>query len=144
MKNKLSYIGVKALITNKDTVLITQEPTWFTGGGKWELPGGRLAEGEEEIPLEEILLREINEELGDAFTVEVGAVVDVMRRPWNKPGSESNLVFLAVFKCQYKEGDIKLSEENNAYTWIGKDEIAEYEFIDGYKKVLQNYFKNNV
>ena len=144
MKNKPSYIGVKALIANKDTVLITQEPTWFTGGGKWELPGGRLIEGEEETPLEEILLREINEELSDAFKVEVSTVIDVIRRPWNKPGSESDFVFLAVFKCQYKVGDIKLSEENNAYAWIGKNEIDEYEFIDRYKQVLQNYFKNNL
>ena len=72
----------------------------------------------------------------------MGAVVDIMRRPWNKPGSESDLVFLAVFACQYKEGDITLNEENNAYAWVGYNEIDEYEFIDGYKKVLQNYFKN--
>lgn len=141
MKNKLSYIGVKALIVDGNKVLITQEPTWFVGGGKWELPGGKIAEGEEETPLEEILLREINEELGDDFKVEVGNVIDIMRRPWNRPGCESDLVFLAVFKCHYKGGDIKLSEENNSSAWIDENDIDKFEFIEGYKKVLQNYFK---
>ena len=55
-KNKISYIGVKGIIVNDDgKVLITQEPTNFVGGGKWELPGGKIANGEEETPLGEIL-----------------------------------------------------------------------------------------
>ena len=42
-KNKISYIGVKAIIVNSDgEVLITQEPTRFVGGGKWELPGRQI------------------------------------------------------------------------------------------------------
>ena len=33
-KNKISYIGVKAIIVNSDgEVLMTQEPTRFVGGG---------------------------------------------------------------------------------------------------------------
>ena len=141
MANKLSYIGVKGLIVRDDgSLLITQEPTWFDGGGKWELPGGKLAEGEENTPLRDILLREIKEELG-AITVEVEKVVSVMRRPWNKPESLSDLVFLAVYICRYKDGDIVLSEENNAYAWVTVDTYGDYTYIDGYKEVLDEYFK---
>lgn len=145
MANKISYIGVKALIVNSDgKVLITQEPTHFVGGGKWELPGGKLADGEETTPLEEILAREIREELGENFLVSVNRVIDVMRRPWNKPGATADMVFLAVFLCSYQSGEIVLSEENNDYAWISASELPNYEFIPGYLPVLEKYFQNSV
>ena len=141
-KNKISYIGVKALIANKDgKVLVTQEPTHFEGGGRWELPGGKIAEGEEETALEEILLREIREELGTAFQVTIGAITDVMRRPWNKPGALADQVMLVVYKCQHQGGEIELSEENNSFAWIEVKDLPQYDFIPGYLPVLEKYFR---
>jgi 8-oxo-dGTP pyrophosphatase MutT (NUDIX family) len=141
MPNKVSYIGVKALITDKTgRVLITQEPTHFVGGGKWELPGGKIAEGEEEVPLEEILMREVREELGPHIQLVIGSIIDVMRRPWNKPGAMADQVMLAVFECSYKGGEIVLSEENPSYAWITREELTRYEFIPGYVPVLERYF----
>lgn len=140
-KNKISYIGVKGLIVNEDgKVLITQEPTHFIGGGKWELPGGKIANGEEDTPLEAILKREIEEELGNQFKVEIGEIIDVMRRPWNKAGASADQVMLVVFRCNYVSGEIKLSEENINSAWIAKDEISKYEFISGYVPVLEKFF----
>jgi len=140
--NKISYVGVKALITDGNgRVLITQEPTYFVGGGKWELPGGKIANGEEQIPLEEILKREVREELGDAFQIEVGEIVDVMRRPWNKPGASADQVMLVVYRCRHDGGDIILSDENNAYAWITAGDLNQYEFIPGYLPVLEKYLK---
>lgn len=138
--NKVSYIGVKGLIVRDDgKLLITQEPLTFVGGGKWELPGGKIAVGEEEIPLEEILLREIREELGDDLRVSVGPVVDIMRRPWNKPGASADQVMLAVFECAHEGGEIVLSEENNDFAWITAEELPNYEFIPGYRPVLEKF-----
>ena len=140
-KNKISYIGVKGIIVNDDgKVLITQEPTNFVGGGKWELPGGKIANGEEETPLREILQREIREELGETFQVEVGRIIDVMRRPWNKPGASADQVMLVVFECRYQGGDIHLSHENNGFAWITAQELSGHEFIHGYLPVLEKYF----
>ncbi|MEI7720161.1 MAG: NUDIX domain-containing protein [bacterium] len=140
-KNKISYIGVKALIVNKGSrVLITQEPTHFEGGGRWELPGGKIAEGEEEAPLKEILLREIREELGTAFQVTVGNIADVMRRPWNKSGALADQVMLVVYECQHQGGEIELSEENNDFAWIEASDLPQYDFIPGYLPVLEKYF----
>ena len=135
-------MGVKGLIVNNDgKVLITQEPTHFFDGGKWELPGGKIAEGEEETPLEEILKREIREELGEAFRVEIGDMIDIMRRPWNNPGAAANQVMLVVFKCRYQEGKIELSFENNDFAWITAEELHQHEFVSGYLPVLEKYFK---
>ena len=140
--NKISYIGVKGLIHNSEgKVLITQEPTFFVGGGKWELPGGKIANGEEDTSLEEILQREIREELGETFEVTIGNVIDIMRRPWNKPGASADQVMLAVFECTHEGGEITLSEENNDFAWITADELPTYEFIPGYLPVLEKYFK---
>ena len=141
MTNKLSYIGTKAIICDGDKILITQEPLTFIGGGKWELPGGKLSEGEEHTPLEESLRREIEEELGKNIRVKIENVVDIVRRPWNKPGAQANLVFLATFRCTYISGDITLSDENHAFAWVTKDELKNYEFISGYLPVLENFFE---
>lgn len=140
-KNKISYIGVKGLIVNaKGEVLITQEPKHFVGGGKWELPGGKIANGEEQTPLETILEREIFEELGADFKVEIGSIIDVMRRPWNKPGASADQVMLVVFECKYRGGEIALSDENIGSAWITKKEFPNYEFVAGYPPVLEKYF----
>ena len=141
MTNKLSYIGTKAIICDGNKILIMQEPLFFVGGGKWELPGGKLANDEDNVPLKESLLREIREELGEDIRIEIGEVVDIIRRPWNKPGAESDLVFLATFRCVYKGGDIVLSDENHAFAWIAKDELKNYEFIPGYLPVLERFFE---
>lgn len=141
-KNKISYIGVKGLIVNNEgKVLITQEPKHFVGGGKWELPGGKIANGEEDISLEEILKREIFEELGAQFKVSIGPIIDVMRRPWDKEGRSADQVMLVVFKCAYDGGDIKLSDENINFAWITGNELSKYEFVSGYMPVLAKYFK---
>ena len=140
-KNKISYIGVKGLIVNNEgRVLITQEPKHFVGGGKWELPGGKIANGEEDVPLEEILKREIFEELGEGFKVEIGPIIDVMRRPWDKAGASADQVMLVVFECKYISGEIALSEENIGSAWITKNELPSYEFVKGYPPVLEKYF----
>lgn len=141
MGNKLSYIGVKGIICDGNKILITQEPQTFVGGGKWELPGGKLSHGEESTPLQDILLREIKEELGPDIKVEIGDLVDIIRRPWNKPGCESDMVFLATYECAYRGGKITLSEENCAYRWVTADDIVGYEFIPGYLPVLQKFFE---
>ncbi len=143
MTNKLSYIGTKAIICDGDKILITQEPLTFVGGGKWELPGGKLSEGEEQTSLKESLLREVREELGKDIKVKIEDIVGIIRRPWNKPGAQADLVFLATFKCTYISGEITLSDENNAFAWITKDELKNYEFISGYLPVLENFFEKN-
>ncbi|MFA6278939.1 MAG: NUDIX domain-containing protein [Candidatus Paceibacterota bacterium] len=141
-KNKISYIGVKGIIVNGEgQVLITQEPTHYVGGGKWELPGGKIAEGEEETPLEQILMREIQEELGETFQIQIGGIIDVMRRPWTKPEALADQVFLVVFKCSYKSGEVNLSHENEGFAWITASELTQYEFVSGYLPVLEKYFQ---
>lgn len=141
--DKISYIGVKAIIVNDDgKVLITQEPIHFIGGGKWELPGGKIANGEEETALEEILQREIREELGETFQVQIGKIIDVMRRPWNKPGASTDQVMLIVFECRHMSGNVQLSHENNDFAWVIAKELPLYEFIPGYSSVVKKYFAN--
>lgn len=143
MANKLSYIGVKGIVCDGDKILITQEPLTFVGGGKWELPGGKLAIGEEEAPLEETLLREIEEELGADFKISVNELVDIICRPWNKPGCEADMVFLATYRCKYLSGNIVLSNENHAFAWVTKGELNDYEFIPGYLPVLKKFFEKS-
>ena len=129
-------ISVKGIVFDKGRVWLRKNER-----NEWELPGGKLSEGEEQTPLEESLRREIEEELGKNIRVKIENVVDIVRRPWNKPGAQANLVFLATFRCTYISGDITLSDENHAFAWVTKDELKNYEFISGYLPVLENFFE---
>jgi 8-oxo-dGTP pyrophosphatase MutT (NUDIX family) len=144
MANKVSYIGTKAIIRKDGKILITQEPLNFVGGGKWELPGGKLDEKEAYGPLEDALMREIKEELGATFRVNVGPLFGVIRRPWNKPGASADMVFLATYLCDHVQGEIVLSDENHAFKWIGRDELHAQEFVPGYLPVLESFFNKNL
>ena len=72
--------------------------------------------------------------------MQIGGIIDAMRRPWNKSGASADQVMLVVFECRYKDGDIHLSHENNNFAWITINELHKYEFVPGYFPVLEKYF----
>lgn len=81
--------------------------------GKWEPPGGVLELGET-IP--EGLTREVFEETG--LTVEPETVTGVYKNM--KHG-----IVAIVFRCHVTGGELRTSDETQAFAWLTPDEIAE-------------------
>lgn len=91
-----------------------------TPEGKWQLPGGRLNEGES---WDEGLRREIREETG-ITDVEILSITSVDN--WAFRGV---LMYGVYFLCRTNGTEVRISGEHTAYRWVGKnDNLDEIEF----------------
>lgn len=103
--------GVKALIIKDNKFL-----AMHNNGVKedlWELPGGRMEFGE---TAEETLKREIMEETG--LIVKPIKLLDT----WNLILREDYQIAGIIYLCELEEGEVKLSEEHDAFRWINAGE----------------------
>lgn len=111
------HVALKSFIRNGDDILILHE----SHSDKHDLPGGRIGVGEFEMPLEEILRREIDEELGQNFKYKNNGPVAFFRhrRPENTiEGKPEVRVFMIGFELEYLGGDIILSHEHDSWQWV--------------------------
>jgi len=135
MKDKLYFIGLKAFIVNDaGHLLVLQGSRSMKPEGLWGLPGGRIMEGEEAIPLPAILKREISEECG-SIEVEIGEAFT----HWRFFTAEKS-IFLLGYRCTYTSGEVQLSKEHSSYRWVTEQDIESMPFIDGYKDVIISFF----
>jgi len=125
-------VGLKAFVEKDGKLLILKETK-----GKWELPGGRIEKNELNKSLNEILLRETREELGEDFKL----IVDRIFYTWiRKLDNDDFCIFLVGFQCEYVGGGVILSPEHEDFRWIGKEEIAQLEFANTYQEAVEYYF----
>jgi 8-oxo-dGTP diphosphatase len=125
-------IGQKvALIRNGKCLIVEMS----SRPGLWELPGGRINEGESK---EEGLHREVKEELG-LLDFDVLGVVDY--DIWYHEGT--NVPFCAtVHLIKNDKDEIILSEESLQYKWITKGEIDDYNYFwKASPKFIKNSFR---
>lgn len=104
-------VGLKGLLRKGDEFLFLRGKK----RNKVDLPGGRIDKSEALVPLEDILAREIREELGDEVSYTFGRPLFNFRRLF----PEQNLnVFLTVYDLEYTGGEIQLSDEHSSFSWL--------------------------
>ncbi|MDA1337640.1 MAG: NUDIX hydrolase [bacterium] len=102
-------ISLKVLMRNGNKVLLTK------GKDDIDLPGGRIDVGEESMPFEEVILREVREELGKDVKFRLGSILFMHHLGHTK---EKGGILNIVFDAEYISGDIKLSHEHVSYDWV--------------------------
>ena len=128
-------VGLKAFLVREGRLLVVRErfaPHW------WELPGGRFDAGEEMMPLEHILRRELREELGEALVCDVVGPRDAWVRPAPERGTH---VFLLGFLCRHRAGEIELSDEHVDARWIAAGEERDLALAEPYAEVLRRFWE---
>lgn len=108
-------VSLKAFILDAGRALFVRE----SNTGYWELPGGRIDVGEEMLPQNAILAREIAEELGSDLEIIFGDHAVTWTRA--HPGGE-RFVFLVARIGELKAGAPVLSDEHDRLAWLGVDE----------------------
>lgn len=120
---KIFHIGLKAVILNgRQEVLLLQvrHKQWKGKSNWWELPGGRINQGESEP---QALQRELLEELGyqgEVESVSLGAVIT--DRDFSYDGVVIGLALIVV-RCSCRDSlDVRLSDEHLSYEWVPIEE----------------------
>jgi 8-oxo-dGTP pyrophosphatase MutT (NUDIX family) len=110
----------------------------------YDLPGGRINSDELRIPYEEILAREIKEEVGDDVKYEIDPCpVSISKSIYfSKTLNRENCIFMVFFKAKYLGGEIRISDEHIGYKWLDLDaEPASKYFTHGFLDGMERYLK---
>jgi 8-oxo-dGTP diphosphatase len=123
-------LSVRVLLTNEEgKILILKRSTDSkTNPGKWELPGGKVDQGES---FDQALIREVLEET--QLEISLDHVVGV---------SEQNLHLIRavhiIMSGKIIEGNLTLSNEHEGYAWVFFENMVEYELADWLNDFLNN------
>lgn len=108
---------VAAYIEKDDKVLIARRSTGDSSVlGKWEFPGGKVKENEDEFNAIE---REIKEE----FELEIFAKDFITNSTFVYP---TKTVDLRLYKCEYISGQFHL-HDHSEYKFVNKKELLRYD-----------------
>ena len=145
-KDKLFYVVANMAIVdveNAKVLILKRSEVEKVHPGKWALPGGKLEHGDivsllaenGNAPIDgvdnilgQLAKREAMEECGLTVDADSAKILSdkVFVRPDNVP------VFMTVLSAEYVGGDVKLEEGAfSDYAWIGTDDVANYDLIDG-------------
>lgn len=123
-------LSVRVFLTNDEgKILILKRSTDSkTNPGKWELPGGKVDQGES---FDQALIREVHEETQLKISLE--HVVGV---------SEQNLHLIRavhiIMSGKIVEGELNLSREHEGYAWVFFENLPEYELADWLNDFVTN------
>jgi 8-oxo-dGTP diphosphatase len=129
-------LAVRVLLTDEnDKILIIKRSTGSkTNPGKWELPGGKVDQGES---FDQALIREVYEETN--LKTSLDHVVGVC---------EQNLPLIRaihiVMSGKIVEGELNLSEEHEGYAWVFFKDLQDYELADWLQDFVMNQNRTNI
>lgn len=113
---------------NKNEILIVKRhPKSKTDPEKWELPGGKVDEGED---FAKALIREIKEET--SLDVKIGDFYEAVQNDYAHKRTVQMIMYLKDIK-----GEVKISEEHVDWMWASIDKIKTLEISSSLKKVLE-------
>jgi len=110
-------VALKLFVVQGETLLLLGDAR--NPGDLLDFPGGRINVGEEHLPLQECLKREVTEELGDSFRYELlqKEPVALFRNFFERKGKQYK-IFLLGFAARQTGGKIVLSDEHNSVQWV--------------------------
>lgn len=127
-------VAQKAIIVHNEKVLLMRDSRETEE--IWEIPGGRLNEGEEP---KAGLARELKEELGVDFIVH--EVVYLEQFFQGNEGKNALMIAYVATMVNPEAQFILPPEEVAEVRWVGKDEWQTMHFFPEYKRALEVYFK---
>ena len=132
--NNLPKVVVGGLIYQNEKILICQRKEEGDHPLKWEFPGGKLKDSENN---KEALKRELKEEL----SIEVNEMIffDEYLYEYKKLSKNLKLVFFQIFQF---EGEI-LNKVHQQLKWIDISKLGDYDFLEGDLKIINKLMNND-
>ena len=131
--NNLSKIVVGGLIYQNKNILICQRKEEGDHPLKWEFPGGKLKDNENN---QEALKRELKEEL----SIEINEMFffDEYLYEYKELSKKLKLVFYNIFQF---EGEIQ-TKVHQQLKWIDISNLSDYDFLEGDFKIIKKLLNN--
>ena len=105
---------------DKEILIIKRCPTDKKDANKWEVPGGKLDEGEDLLLSKK---REVKEETG--LLIEQTEPLIFTQSYVIEDGGYKGFTYISLFSVnKIKKGKVKLSEEHTEYAWVSYKEIS--------------------
>ena len=133
INNQLKIV-VGGLIHQNQKILICQRKEEGDHPLKWEFPGGKLKDNENN---EEALRRELKEEL-NLEIVEM-SFFDEYPYEYKKLSKKLKLIFFQIFKF---EGQIQ-NKVHQQLKWIDISNLSDYDFLEGDLKIINKLINND-
>ncbi|MFL2514075.1 MAG: (deoxy)nucleoside triphosphate pyrophosphohydrolase [Alphaproteobacteria bacterium] len=132
--NNSPKVVVGGLIYQNEKILICQRKEEGDHPLKWEFPGGKLKDSENN---KEALKRELKEEL----SIEVNEMIffDEYLYEYKKLSKNLKLVFFQIFQF---EGEI-LNKVHQQLKWIDISKLGDYDFLEGDLKIINKVMNND-
>ena len=132
--NNLPKVVVGGLIYQNDKILICQRKEEGDHPLKWEFPGGKLKDNENN---QEALKRELNEEL----SIEINDMIffDEYLYEYKKISKNLKLVFFQIFQLG---GEIQ-NKVHQQLKWIDISKLGDYDFLEGDLKIINKLMNND-
>lgn len=129
--DQIRFVASAIIQNENDEILLLQRSTKSSFSGFWQLPEGKLEEGEKP---QEALERELKEEIGvETVSLELLAV---KATPLEAKGIKY-LAFRIIFNAKIKTNEIKLSNEHINYRWVKKKEVKDMKLLPGILEASQ-------
>ena len=131
MDGKPFRLAVKAVILDAAgrCLLVRRSPVNRNFVGKWEWPGGKVDQGED---FASAVLREVTEETG--LQIEITGLAGAMA--FEMPAVH---VVVLSMEARVTGGDIRLSEEHDAFVWVPLAELARRDLTEHVRKFMVDY-----
>lgn len=131
-------VAACAFIFNGEKLLITKRSEDRDhDAGKWECVSGRFEQNFSSV--EDELIREVREELGERFQFELIAPVSFYHL-YRANRKEDELVG-GNYICEYLGGDVTLSNEHTEYKWLEPEKILKLDIHELLKKDIKHLMK---
>ena len=126
--NNLPKVVVGGLIYQNNKILICQRKAEGDHPLKWEFPGGKLKDNENN---QEALKRELKEEL----SIEINEMFffDEYMYKYKKLSKNLKLIFFQIFKFK---GEIQ-NKVHQQLKWIDISKLGDYDFLEGDLKIIE-------
>ena len=122
-------LTVRGIIKNDDgkILIVKRHPKSRTDPEMWELPGGKVEEGEF---FADALIREIKEETDLDSTV--GEFCEAVQNDYMHKRTVQLMMYL-----EDVTGEVKISDEHTDWMWVNLEELKSLELSSSLKKVLK-------
>lgn len=117
MSHGFFQITQKAFIRNGDYLLVLRDKK----SGEGDLPGGRMSQDEFFKDWILSLKREITEELGENFLIQIYPDIILVQKHLVTQGNHPCIIF--GYHAKYLSGELTISDEHDYYAWVNVHEF---------------------